>query len=240
MFRLETASSQSGRVPSNSNRPMANTRTNANLPMPERRQPENKVDEFTVNRGETSNGFRLALNGALTYEGKTFTPRITVNKSIANFTISFLNKKWAGGIANDQYGQHLSYFLDTTKMTATPMQKPGSWNAAVKILWSPSQRYMVALCAYEGDSFVRIDTKTKNVRDVGISYTEPASNYETMLRIIDEPRWSRNSDVLLFNVAKYCNPYEGSCGEGNRNVNRVLARFGVTLDVATLRISYAR
>ncbi len=200
------------------------------------------ADEFTVGLGKTVNGFNFSRKGALTYNGKRFTPALTVNvKNITEFKISMLEqKKWAGAIAVDGDGQNTLFFLDLAKMTSTPMQKRGSWNAAQKIYWSPSQKYMVALCAYEGESFVRIDTKTKSVRDVGVSYTEPGNNYETMLRITDEPRWSGNKDILVFNVNKYCNPYEGNCGEGNRNVNRVLARYKISLNIATLKMTYGR
>lgn len=198
-----------------------------------------KATEFKVSRGKTVSGFSFSRNGALTYNKKRFSPSVTVRIDVTEFAISMLTqKKWAGAIAVDGDGQNQSFFLDTAKMTATPMQERGEWNAAQKIYWSPSQRYMVALCAYEGNSFVRIDTKTKSVRHTFLS--KPDESEATMWRIDNEPRWSGNKDILVFNVAEYCNPYDGYCGENSRNVNKVLARYKVNLNITTLRISYSK
>lgn len=194
----------------------------------------NKATEFKVLRGKTVNGFSFSRNGVLTYNKKRFSPSVTVSKDITKFEISMLmQKKLAGAIAVDvnvNLPKEL-FFLDTAKMTATPMQNGDS--AAIKIYWSPSQKYMVALCAHEGALFVRIDTKTKSVDDKFID--KPGGSETTMWRIDNEPRWSGNKDILVFNVDEICNFYDYDCGEG-----KVLARYKVNLNITTLRISYSR
>src|SRR5688572_22280638 len=114
--------SQSGGVSSNTNTSPAD-------PILTRRQPvTNEVSEFTVSRGESLGGFTYSNNGALTFNGKHFSPRVIVSKDITGFLISMLTqRKWAGVIGTDVDGQNKSFFLDTTNMTATPMQPSGSW-----------------------------------------------------------------------------------------------------------------
>jgi hypothetical protein len=195
----------------------------------------NKATEFTVSRGKTVSGFSFSRSGVLTYNKKRFSPSVIVGKEITEFKISKLTqKKWAGAIAVHENGLNQSFFLDTAKMTATPLlANSEGWNAAKKIYWSPSLKYMVVYCAYEGHSFVRIDTKTKSMRDTFID--KPGGSEATMWRIDTEPRWSGNKDILVFNVDEICNFYDYDCGE-----DKVLARYKVNLNITTLRISYSK
>lgn len=111
-----------------------------------------KAVEFVVPLGKTVSGFNFSRRGALTYNGKPFSPAIVIDpKRIAEFKISLLpEQKIAGAIGVDQNGFNLLYFLDTTKMT----QEENGESAAYQILWSPSKRFMIALCEYEGQSLV--------------------------------------------------------------------------------------
>ena len=176
-------------------------------------------------------GFSFSRNGVLTYNKKRFSPSVTVGKDFTKFEISVsTQKKLAGAIAVEVNGLNGLFFLDTAKMTAKSIQQA---EFVVKIYWSPSQKYMVALCAHEGELFVRVDTKTKRVDDKFID--NPGGGETTMWRIDNEPGWSGNKDVLVFNVNELCNYYDYECGEG-----KVLARYKVNLNVTTLKISYAK
>ncbi len=194
---------------------------------------------FSVPLGEVVNGFKFSGNGELTYDENQFSPALYVNtNNIMEFKISMVPEKhWAGAIAVDGDGQNALFFLDLTDMIATPMQS-GKWNAAQEIFWSPSLNYMVALCAYEGERFVSFNTQTKKI--IEVSLEKPNNNNQTIWHIDSELNWLEDNDVLVFEVAEYCNPYEGNCGEDNKNMNIVLARYNVDLNAATLSINYSR
>lgn len=189
--------------------------------------------KFEVPLGKTVNGFNYSRIGQLTFNGKHFAPNIKATiANVPKFKISMLDEKnIAAAIALDIDGQNFLFLLDLSSMTATPFQTTDSWNAAQEIYWSPSTKYMVALCAYEGESFVSINTVSKRIVKMG--NLKPGNNYETRWIVDNEPKWDGNKDILVFNVAEYCNPYEAECGE---NADKVLSKFKVNLDASTLKI----
>lgn len=188
--------------------------------------------KFKVPLGKTINGFHYSSNGQLTYNGINFSPNIkAITAYVAEFKISLLNaKKIAGAIAMDMDGQNFLFLLDLSTMTAVPLQMANSWNAAIEMYWSPSQKYMVALCSYEGQNFISINTETKKIVRNGLS---PANNDEVRWVVDNEPQWSENKDIMIFNVAEYCD-YHVDCGE---NSNKALAKYKINLDAATLIIT---
>jgi hypothetical protein len=189
--------------------------------------------EFEIPLGKSTYGFSYSNYGELTFNGIKFTPNvISSTTNVPKFKISFLDtEQIAGAIAMDIDGQNYLFFLDLSTMTAVAMQETKSWNAAREIYWSPSRKYMVAWCAYEGEFFIRIDTESKEILTNAL---KSDSNQETMWQVDNEPRWSGNEDIMIFNVAEYCNPFVIDCGDA---FDKVLSKFKVSLDAATLRIS---
>lgn len=100
------------------------------------------------------------------------------------------------------------------------------WSAAQKIFWSPSGRYMLTLCAYEGYRFISIDLQTKDIVEGGFLGREGK-----LWGITDEPHWITGTDVLSFTVAETCNPYN----EPNCDAQRVVAKYSISLNPATLK-----
>ena len=193
-----------------------------------------KEQKFDVPIGETVSGFHYNSKGHLTYNGIEFKPAVKANKvNVPKFTISMLlPQRMAGAIAVDLDGQNFLFFLDLKNNTATPMQPVNSWNAAQEIYWSPSKRFMLAHCAYEGENFVSINTMTKKI--VIMENLKPGKNFETLWMVDSEPKWLSNKDVLTFEVAEHCNPYEMNCDESG---DTTTVRHKVRLDAETLKIN---
>lgn len=170
-------------------------------------QPRSRTDvvEFEVPLGGASNGFTYTRRGSLFYNGRNFSPSVTANiDDVQKFKISFLpSSGLAGVISVDGDGQNRLFLLNLNDFSSIPMQLPGHWNAAQKVFWSPSRKYMVALCAYEGERFVSMDLNTMRMVE-----GEFLGRGDRIWGIKGEPRWLSSSDVLVFNVGEYCNPYD--------------------------------
>ncbi len=191
------------------------------------------VTELTVPVGKTVEGFTFSQSGTLSYKGKAFNPAVKVKvESVQSFRISLRNDKGlAGAIAEDGDGQNSLYALDLDAHSATPLQKAGTWNGAQRVFWSPSGRYMLALCAYEGQRFVGIDLQTKKV--VEGDFLGPEGK---LWGITDEPRWSKGPESLMFTVAETCSPFDAP----DCDAERVIAKYSVSLDPATLKLTTKR
>jgi hypothetical protein len=114
------------------------------------------------------------------------------------------------------------------------MERPGTVSAAQRVFWSPSQKYVVVLCAYEGERFISIDLTTKRLLDGNLM-----GHDGKMWHVSDEPRWIPDTDVLVFGVNEHCNPYQDrACTDQRMNV--VLGRLEVRLDASTLRLTPKR
>ncbi len=185
------------------------------------------VTEFEVPLGKTVNSLTYAQSGNLMYQEKTFRPSVTANiNDVQKFKISILkSKNLAAVIAEDLDNKHKLFLIDLSKGTSIQIPPEGI-SAAVKIYWSPSQRYMVALCSYEGEWFISIDLNTKKIIN-GDFLGVP----NKIWRIKDKPRWIGTSDMLGFTVDEICNYYDNpDCGD------KVLATYEIRLDAATLKI----
>lgn len=195
-----------------------------------RSQGESPSLELTVPLGKTAGDFTFAKSGVLSYKGKAFNPAVKVRAdSIQSFRISLSgNKHWAGAIAEDVDGQNSIYLLELDTLAATPLQQAGMWSGAQQVFWSPSGRYMLALCAYEGQRFIGVDLKTKKVIE-----GDSLGREGKLWAITDEPRWGKGSDSLTFTVDETCNPYD----EADCDPERVLATYSASLDPATLKIT---
>jgi len=187
-----------------------------------------QVTEVTVPIGKTSDGFSFSTAGALSYKGKPFNPAVQVKaESVQSFRISLRGDKgFAGAIAEDGDGQNSAYLLNLGSQTATPLQKAGTWSAAQQLFWSPSGRYMLALCSSEGQRFIGVNLQTEKVIDG--DFLGPKGKLWTLT---DTPRWPKGSDKLVFTVNETCNPFDAS----NCDPEKVLARYTVSLDPATLK-----
>ena len=190
------------------------------------------VVEFEIPLGSTVNSFNYSNGGVLTYNGRNFSPSVTANaRDVHRFKISLLRSSGlAGAISVDVDGQNKLFLLNTNNLSSTPMQLPGQWNAAQRVFWSPSRKYMVALCSYEGQRFIGMDLNA-----ISMVEGEFLGRGGRTWTISSEPRWLENSDVLIFNVGEYCNPYDDSCT--GAQINKLLATYEVRLDAATLALS---
>jgi hypothetical protein len=186
------------------------------------------VVDLSVPIGKTVDNFTFSKNGLLSYKEKYFNPAIKVRPdSVQSFKISLLKDKGlAGAIAEDGDGQNSAYLLDLGAQTATPLQKSGTWSGAQKIFWSPSGRYMLALCSYEGQRFIGVDLQTKKVVEGDF-----LGSKGKLWAITDEPHWIKDTDTLTFTVNETCNPFD----EPNCNSERVLAKYAVSLNPATVK-----
>lgn len=192
-----------------------------------------KEELFEVPLGETVNEFSYTKTGELMYKGARFIPDIrTKPEYVTEFKISLLeSKQMAGAIAQDVDGQNLAFLLNLADMTSIPLQAPDSWNAAKEIYWSPSTKFMLAYCSYEGANFLGLNTETKEIKYM--SNLKPHDDYSTRWNVYDKPKWLNNKDVLEFTVAEYCNPFEVDCGD---SANKPLAKYKVNLDAETMKI----
>jgi hypothetical protein len=188
------------------------------------------LPEITVPLGKTVGDFTFSKGGTLSYRGKSFNPVVQVRAEyIPSFRISMSRDgQLAGAIAEDVDGQNSLYLLDLRTLVATPFQKPRMSSAAQQVFWSPSGRYMLALCAYEGQRFVGADLKTKKVVEGDF-----LGGRDKRWVITDEPLWEKKSDLLMFTVNETCDPYE----ERDCDPERVLATYKASLDPATLKIT---
>ena len=189
--------------------------------------------DLAIPLGKTVSEFTFSQSGTLSYKGKPFNPAVKVKPdSVQSFRISLnKDKERAGAIAEDLDGQNSLYLLELDTHSATPLQKPGTWSAAQQVFWSPSGRYMLALCTYEGQRFIGIDLKTKQVTEGDFLGSEGK-----LWRISDEPRWAKDADILTFTVEETCSPYD----DPNCDPERVLARYSISLDPATLKATAAK
>jgi hypothetical protein len=188
------------------------------------------VEELTVLLGKTLDNFAFSQSGLLSYKGKPFNPAVRVKPdSVQSFRISLHQSKGlAGAIAEDADGQNSAYLLDLGTQTATPLQKAGTWSGAQQVFWSPSGRYMLVLCAYEGQRFLGVNLQTKKV--VEGDFLGPKGK---LWAITDAPWWTKGADTLMFTVNETCSPYDDTpC-----DPERVLAKYTVSLDPATLKAS---
>lgn len=189
--------------------------------------------KFILKQGESNNGFYFSQNGELLYQGNSLSPKLTLNvKYISKVYIEILKENnFAGIIAVDIDGQNSLFFLDLDEMSSTKVHS-NSWNAAQQLFWSPSRYYMLAWCVYEGESFFRIDTRTKKFISMGV--LKPGNNYTTRWKLTNEPTWMDSKDILTFNVGEFCNPYEvDDCGE---TLKIPIAKYKVHLNPINLSI----
>jgi len=181
--------------------------------------PINKIFyEFTYTQG-----------GILIYQGRKFNPSVIANiNDVRKFKVSILRPKGlAAAIAVDNDGKHKLFFIDLNK--GTSILVPGC--AALDVFWSPSQKYLVTLCSYEGQWFVSIDLYTQKIRK-GV-FLGPSNK---IWLIKDKPHWIGTSDVLSFVVDEFCNYYENpNCGR-----NMILATYVVHLDAVSFKIQSQR
>jgi hypothetical protein len=179
---------------------------------------------LVVPLGQTVSGFTFSKEGVLTYKGKPFEPAVQASPdSVQKFRISLnREKRLAGAISEDVDGLSRLFLLDLADRSSIHLPEGVEWTGAQKIFWSPSGRYLLAFFFYEEQFFVRIDLRTKEVKqgDVLNRWT-----------LTSEPRWAKGTEALRFTVNETCSPLE----DDKCNPERVLARYSVSLDPATLK-----
>jgi len=183
------------------------------------------VVEISVPLGKTVGNFTFSKSGLLSYQGKSFSPAVKVRPdSVRSFRISLpKDKGLAGAIAEDEDGKNSLYLLELAARTAIPLPEA----EAQKIFWSPSGRYMLAYCSYEGEAFLGVDLETQKVVQ-----GQPLGPEGKMWNVIDEPRWAKGADTLVFTVDETCDIYSA---DSECNSDRTLAKYVVSLDPATMK-----
>jgi hypothetical protein len=199
------------------------------LPACQEQQVAKDIIEFEVPLGKTVNGFTYSQNGELLFQGKSFHSTIKANTSdVPKFKISILrSENIAAAIAMDCDGKNLLFSIDLSRVTSQPMQASDTASAALKIFWSPSKKYMLALCSYEGERFISLDLNNK--RSINGDFIGPFS--DRIWRIKDNPQWMGQTDVLGFTVDEICNYYDNPNCDG-----KVLAAYKVRLEASSLEI----
>jgi hypothetical protein len=200
-----------------SSEPITNTKMN--------KQTASDILEFEVSIGKTANGFIYSNNGELLFKGKPFRPAIKANINyVKKFKLSILkSKNIAAAIAMDVDGKNSLFVLDLNKGLSLPLQKYGC--PAADIFWSPSQKYMLALCAYEGERFISLDIQNNKIIN-----GEFLGSSHKIWRIQDHPKWIQQKDILEFTVNEICNYYDNpGCDD------KVLATYKVLLKASSLK-----
>jgi hypothetical protein len=193
-------------------------------------QTSSAAPEIVVTIGKTSGAFALSNDGSLLYRTQQFRPAIKVNTdSVRSFSIvPRKDGKFAGALAQDSDGQNFAFLLNLIDFSSTPLQAAGKWSAAQSFFWSPSGKYLLALCSYEGHRFVGIDVETRTLTE------GPFLGGANRLGLVeDTPTWYEQEDVLLFLLAEKCSPYE----EENCDTSKTLARYLVVLSPSSLGTS---
>lgn len=191
---------------------------------------------FEVQRGKSVQGFSYTSSGQLLYNSKPFSPPIGGSGDIPKFHISLSpNRAFAAAVGKDIDGQDTLHLLKLNVNTAIPLQHGGykSVGGVIGTWWSPSGKYLIALCAYEGQRFVRANIKTGEVIDG--PWLKPEGKV-ALWAVKGEPRWDGNTDVLRLIVNETCDPYDGDCGPDAVNAGKVLATHQVALDAETLAV----
>lgn len=193
--------------------------------------------EFDVRRGTTAHGFSYEESGGLLFNSKPFKPRVSGTRDMPNFHIALSPAgTFAAAVGKDIDGQDTLYLLKLNVGTAVPFQR-GQYRSVGGVIgkwWSPSGKYFLALCAYEGQRFVRADIKTGEVVD---GPWLKATGKPVLWVVKGIPQWDGNTDVLKLTVDESCDPYDGDCGPNAINVGKVLATRDVVLDADTLALS---
>jgi hypothetical protein len=191
--------------------------------------------EFDVLRGKTLNEFTYSVSGDLLYKHKPFVPAVTGTKDMARFNISIgPNHSLAAAIGKDVDGQDTLYLLKLNVHAAISFQQGSAkWVAPIRTFWSPSGKYLVALCAYEGQRFVRAEIKTGAIAEG--EFLSPGDRKRTWW-VQNDPRWNGGTDVLYFTVNEGCNPFEDACGQDAVNSGKVLRTHSIALDAETLAV----
>jgi hypothetical protein len=180
--------------------------------------------------GKTAGDFTYLKDGTLVFKNGPFSPPVKMSPdSVQSFKISIRkDAAFAGAIAEDSDGMNDAFLLDLTSYTSTPMQEVTQHSAAQQIFWSPSGRYMLALCAYEGQRFISVDLYARKVVEGDFLGSE--GNIGT---IAGDPTWVKGSDVLTFAIKETCNVYDNpDCDR-----EKVLGTYTVALDAKTLAMT---
>jgi hypothetical protein len=192
----------------------------------------NQPVRFDLPADRTVNGFTYSLDGALSYRGKAFKPGVKADSRYVPSLNIFLwqSKGLAGVIVNDGLSPNSSFILNLNNFSSISMEN----NAATDLLLSPSQKYVLVFRENEGAGFASVDLNTKRVLN-----GDSLGPRNKIWRIKSKFTWATNSDVLNFVVNEHCNSYDDPNCRGNQ-VDRVVAKYEVSLDAATLRLSSRR
>jgi hypothetical protein len=172
------------------------------------------------------------------YKGADFSPPVAAaTASTQHFEISHLpRRRMAGAIGWDEDGQHTLYLLRLADHSAVSFQRGNvPYVAAVRTFWSPSGRYLLALCSYEGQPFVQANLDSGAIQEG--SLLGPPGKPRRVWQIEGEPRWVGNTNVLGFTVDESCDPYQpddDDAGCKGASAGRVPAVRQVDLDASTL------
>jgi hypothetical protein len=183
---------------------------------------------FEVPKGKIVNDFTFTDDGILKYKGKDFSPSVNTNllgDMTQKFEIAFLPDKGLAGAIAINYEMNQFLLLNTKNFVSELVEEiPASAN---KIFWSPSRKYLVVHSSYEGEWFHSINVSTKAIiRD---------KNWfpkNKMWYLDNTPKWLGKSDILVFEVAVECDPYDNPIPCNNET-----AYYEVQMNVATLKIS---
>jgi hypothetical protein len=191
---------------------------------------------FDVPIGSTVQAFTFSKSGELLYKAKPFVPPVLERKDTKSFHIQLVpSRNLAAATGKDIDGQNTLYLLKLNVAASIPFQRGWvKWVAPWNTYWSPSGKYLIALCAYEGERFLRAAIKSGEVVD-GPFLTSP--DKKRSWSVHGEPQWVGNTDVLALSVDERCDALNDGCGSDDPKViDKVLGRHKVLLDAETLSL----
>lgn len=189
------------------------------------------IVEFEVPLGRTVKGFTYTSR-QLSYRGRAFRFAAPLDPQYTpKFRISLNeNRQLAAVIAVNSEGESPAYVIDlNTYLVIDPGQ-----GADQKAYWSPSGRYVIFHCAYEGERFISVNLTTRKSLSGG-----DLSTTEKMWDVYGDPEWVEGRDTLLLKVQERCNPYGNTRCTGART-HEVTAVRELLLDAATLKFTFRR
>ncbi len=212
--------------------------------------PSTSGNRFVVKLGQTINDFSFLESGELQYKGRPFNPPISLKSQFEYITKEFKKDyktyyewkfsisihpqgNYAGVITVDQDGKDGLTLVNLNTLSAKECNMESGMPAwgVQNIFWSPSGKYMIGQCKYEGEWFVRADLGAERFKAI-----ERLGNGDKMWGIKSEPTWANSNDVLVFNIDEFYDPYAAMETGRTKDLDKILAKYEVQLNAGDLKI----
>ena len=187
--------------------------------------------EFLVPMGSDRGDFSYSADGTVFFRGASFRPSVQFRPdSVPEVLVSIPPSGEVAAVVGLDADGHRSFYLVHLRERRSVWCKA----PAKDLYWSPDERYLVTLNAYEGQYFASVDTKTDAVR-IGEFLSGPA----TLWHIEGKAKWSRDGKTLFAKAVEEVDPY--SADDPEKAVRETpLDTFLIRVDVKSLDVVVSR